>query len=504
MTDGDPLRAFSVVAAAQDAPHAAAVISDAGTLSFTELAERVATVRASQHERLRHTPSAASAAPNSYELNNSLLEELSYHVITILGDASLPALLELYAALEGETPALLLHPRYTEPERRRLLEAALDATRRGQLDPKGDAVLLPTSGSSGHPALVRLSRRALSASAQASAANLGWETADRWLVCLPISHAGGLSIVTRCLAARKPVVLLEIEGALSAEAIFDAVERHAVTLLSLVPTVLERMLELERPLPSAVRALLLGGAQCPPRLLARAEERGWPMLTTYGMTETASQVCTEPYARGASANVPRTLGAAQTKSRDNSRPRSVGRPLPGWELELREGSIWVRGAALMSGYLGEGAPPFDAGGWFDTGDVGRLDERGHLFVLGRADDVIISGGENVSPDEVEAALGAEANVLGACVFGVPDATWGELVCAALILEPAMRESLTGSAALGDLIRRTLDGKLARFKWPRAVALVDAFPVGPTGKLDRRQTRELAQPLLSRLETRAPA
>src|SRR6185295_3394697 len=278
---------------------------------------------------------------------------------------------------------------------------------------------LATSGSSGTPHVVLLSRRAFLAAAAASAGNLGWLPDDRWLLCLPLAHVGGLSVVTRCLLARHPVVLAEPDsGAVSLEQrLARAILGGRPRLLSLVPTQLSALLQLwpKFELPNHVRVILTGGAAASASLLAACAKRGWPVLTSYGMTETCSQIATQP---------PSVLQEAGS---------GVGCVLPGVELRIVGGAIQVRGPTLFSGYLLGPAESFDADGWFSTGDLGRWDENGQLHVLGRSDQVIISGGENVAPAEVEAALEACAGVLEACVFPVPDEHWGQLVAAALRL-----------------------------------------------------------------------
>jgi O-succinylbenzoic acid--CoA ligase len=294
---------------------------------------------------------------------------------------------------------------------------------------------------------------------------------------LPLAHIGGLSVVTRCLIARRPVCLsgAPLPGESSEERLARAILSGRPRLLSLVPTQLSALLQLQPrfELPACVRVILTGGAAAPPSLLGACAERGWPVLTSYGMTEACSQIATE-----------RPGGAASPQ-------RGCGWPLPGVELRLTEsGAIQVRGPNLLSGYLLGSEAPFDAEGWFTTGDLGRFDTTGQLHVLGRVDQMIISGGENVAPAEVEAALAACPGVLEACVFPIPDAHWGQLVAAGLRV---------GHEADGELlldgVRRELERRLAAFKRPRRYALTSSFVYGPTGKLDRRATADALLPAL---------
>ena len=188
-------------------------------------------------------------------------------------------------------PVLLLHPRLTATERAIEVEAATRHDLSGQPDA---AAILYTSGTTGRPRGAVLTRSALLASAQASAANLGWFDDDCWLLAMPIGRIGGLSIVTRCLAARKPVAL---EPAFDAATLPARIEATRSTLVSLVPTMLAQVLDMHPDwvAPAHLRAVLVGGAAAPARLLQRAAERRMPIVITYGCTETCSQIVATPY-----------------------------------------------------------------------------------------------------------------------------------------------------------------------------------------------------------------
>jgi O-succinylbenzoic acid--CoA ligase len=194
-------------------------------------------------------------------------------------------------------------------------------------------------------------------------------------------------------------------------------------------------------------------------LLERAADRGWPVLTTYGLTEACSQVATQ------------RLGTI------NRGELGVGFPVEGMELRISAGSVQIRGPMLFSGYRGAGGPAVGPDGWFDTGDLGRLDADGALHLQGRRDDLIVTGGENVSPAEVEAALELHPDIAECCVFGVPDPIWGQLVAAALVLRP--NRSLD-SAELDGWAGR----QLASFKRPRRWCVLPSLPRHASGKLDR--------------------
>jgi O-succinylbenzoic acid--CoA ligase len=458
---------FSLREAARERRDSPAVVTTAGVFTFGDLWERV-----------RPIAHALSAETTHDE-----------RPVAVVAALRLETLLAIYALAEVGVPMVLLHPRLTPSERSALVEASgagllLDETwsppsdaakaelAAREMDDEQPLAILFTSGSSGSPKGVELSRRAFRASAIASAANLGWKEGDRWLLCMPLGHVGGLSVVLRCLSARVPIVLSPWTGSLGG--LLHDIDVLGATLLSLVPTMLARILE-EDPhyrFPAHVRAVLVGGDATSPALLAAAEARAVPALTTYGMTEACSQIATlTPGERPSGAG--------------------VGRPLPGTEVRIDGGLIQVRGPTLFTRYLplGRFPSPFAADGWFVTGDVGRLDEQGRLHVTGRSSDLIITGGENVDPREVEAALEACRGVRNAFVFPLPNDRWGQVVVAALVLDAAAHpDPRAGVAAVSSEVR----ARLAQHKWPRRIAACEAFVLNATGKLDRRATANAAR------------
>lgn len=349
-------------------------------------------------------------------------------------------------ALAAGTPLALVPPRLPAGESERLA-AAVPADL-----PEGAAVLF-TSGSTGQRKGVLLERAALAASAAASAAVLGWQEDDRWLLCLSLATIGGLSIVTRSRLAGRRAVLADSGDRFDPHALAAQIARDRITLVSLVPTMLARLLDAGWRPPPHLRAVLLGGAPAPAALLARA--RHLPIRTTYGMTETASHVAID------------------------------GRPLPGVEVAVRadDGRIAVRGPVLFRGYLPphDERPARDPDGWFVTADRGAIAPDGTLAVLGRADGAIISGGANVDPAAVEAALTAIPGIDEACAFGVPDPEWGERVAAAVV---------AGRALPADLAAR-LRARLAPHELPRRIAILGELALGPGGKVDRAETARRA-------------
>jgi o-succinylbenzoate---CoA ligase len=306
------------------------------------------------------------------------------------------------------------------------------------------ALIVFTSGSTGRPKGVRLTFGNLEASAAGSAAHLGHTAADRWLCNLPIFHVGGLSILIRSARETSTVIL---------EPGFDPVRTAALlragdaTLASLVSVTLARTLDVHVGRYSGVKAALIGGGPVPPDLVERAWEVGIPALPTYGMTETASQVAT-----------------ARLDDR-----KVV--PIPGAEIRAVGGRLQVRGPMLSPGYLGE--PDRADGSWFETGDVGTVSDEGVVDVLGRADDVIVTGGENVFPGEVEAAIRSHPGVVEVVVIGMADPVWGAKVVAVY----------EGEAAPGEL-ERHVRYRLAGFKVPSVWRRVDSLPRLPIGKVDR--------------------
>lgn len=310
-------------------------------------------------------------------------------------------------------------------------------------DPDDPFAVFPTSGSTGEPKGVVLTRRNLTAAAAASAAFLDHRQGARWLAVLPLNHVGGFSILTRSM---------EVGGTVVLEPRFDAEHTasllHEVEFASLVPTMLADVLDHARgPFDTLVR-VLIGGGPLPAGLLEDAARAGIPAVPTYGATETAAQIAT---GRPGEATV---------------------RPLPGVSLRLEDGEIVVEGPMVSSGYWG--MPPRE--GPYRTGDAGRLDTDGDLTVLGRLDDMVITGGENVYPVEVERVLSTHPGVRDVAVTGVADARWGRAVHA-VVVAPGV------DAATLDAWARE---RLAAFKVPKEWHFVDRIPRTEMGKLDRRE------------------
>jgi O-succinylbenzoic acid--CoA ligase len=466
----------SILDASRTLPHAEALVCDGERLTYSQLAMRVR-ARRGQFEAFGVRP-------------------LDRRPIALVVDGSLAMFECLYLCLELGVPLVPLNPRLTAPERAHLVSASdaqctVDPGALGPGDPGSpdwhspvvpDAhplAWVPSSGSTGRPKLVELSRGAFLALCRADAERIPARPNDRTLSCLPLSHVGGLSVVLRALSARRCCVAFRAgSGGLLASVaeLARCLIAERITLLSLVPAVLSRLLREAPEIASQapLRAILLGGQACSAELFAQARERSLPVLTSYGLTETCSQVSTLSFPPPAS--VPVKHGVV-----------GVGFPLPGVQIRVVHGLIEVRGPTLFSGYLGQ-APPFDDEGFFNTGDRGEFDPELGLFVFGRASELIITGGENIDPSEVEHALLACEGVEAAMVFGVPDPLFGERVAAALELRA---DASWNEAALFS----ALDRRLASFKQPRALCRFERLPRLSSGKLDRARIRAQAVPQL---------
>jgi O-succinylbenzoic acid--CoA ligase len=354
-------------------------------------------------------------------------------------------------------------PPRAEHQRRRL--AAQDA-----------ALVLFTSGTSGRSKGAVLGFDNLVASAEASARLLGSDPDDRWLLCMPLFHVAGLQILVRSGLLGTAVVL---HDGFDAARVARALDRARITRVSFVATMLEKLLDERggRPAPDALALVLLGGGPASSELLARARAAGYPIAPTYGLTEAASQVATRP--PFADWTDPGDLAAGL-------------QPLPGVSLRIvdgegrvrstgEEGEIQVRGPIVMKGYLGDPAATQAAlvDGWLRTGDAGRLDADGRLRVLDRRADLIVSGGENVYPAEIESALADHPDVAEAGVVGMADARFGARPVAFVVARPGCRIE-------PGILERHCRERLAAYKVPDAFVELPSLPRTSTGKLLRRE------------------
>jgi O-succinylbenzoic acid--CoA ligase len=351
------------------------------------------------------------------------------------------------------------------------IQAALGVARLPLPQPDLAAIVL-TSGTTGRPKAAMLTWANLRASADASAARLGAFTDDRWLLTLPLYHVGGLSIIYRALWSGFTVEPLPRFDLTTVQA---ACASTAPTLISLVPTMLTRLLAAGWTAAS-LRLLLLGGAAASSSLCQQALAAGLPLALTYGLTEACSQVATALPAEVA------------------THPQSVGKPLAGYTIAVRAetgqslpantpGELYLQSPAVFAGYYRDPAATAAVlqAGWLRTGDWGLLDDIGRLQVLDRRTDLIVSGGENVYPSEVENALLQHPSVQACCVVGLTDAEWGQRVAAGVVLTPDT--TLTAQDLQGWLRQH-----LAGYKLPRQIFFLTALPLTATGKVARQVVR----------------
>lgn len=339
---------------------------------------------------------------------------------------------------------------------------------RDTIDLDAPATVVFTSGTTGRPKGALLTHDNHRASAHAWASLLRPRPGDRWLLCVPLFHVAGLAIVTR---ATRWGAALEVHDRFDPGAVSEALER-GVTHVSLVPAQLTELLA-ERgglPVPARLRAILLGGGPTPVDLLRHAREAGYPVFTTYGMTETGSGVAS---------------GGGDRATLDDP---TASRALPGVELRTApDGEILVRGEMVFAGYLDDDeatARALPGDGWLHTGDHGELDGEGLLRVHARREDLIISGGENITPAEVEAVLQAHPGVAEAAVVGVPHERWGEVPWAYIVLADGADPE---AAELASFCRE----RLARYKVPSAFIRLETLPRNDMGKIVRAELARLA-------------
>lgn len=335
------------------------------------------------------------------------------------------------------------------------------------VDPEAPWTLLFTSGTTGRPKPVLLSARNHLASAIASAWTLGVAPDDRWLCALPVFHVGGLAILVRSAVWGTTAVL---HDRFDTGRVVAALGAGEVTLASFVPTMLRRLREAGLQAAPSLRAVLLGGAPLPRDLLEWAASFGLPVVGTYGMTDTASQVAATPLGAGSLPD------GALPPSGGVLPPSDGALPLPGAKVRISDGGeVLVRGPMVARGSMA-------GDGWLHTGDRGRIDGAGRLHVEGRLDEVIVTGGENVSAAEVEEALLAHPAVSDAGVAGVPDREWGEAVTAYVV---------AGAPVDATELRRHCRDRIAAFKVPKEVLVVAELPRNAAGKLRRAELVQMA-------------
>lgn len=345
------------------------------------------------------------------------------------------------------------------------------------IDPDRLFSVVQTSGSEGEPKGVCLAYRHHLASAFASALNLGVQPDDRWLLNLPLDRIGGLAIVMRAAIYGTTVV---VHNRFDADAVWQSMREDRITQLSLVATTLRRLLVAapDEMCPTHVRTVMVGGGPVPTALIDEARERGFPVLPTYGLTETSSQIAT------------------LAPSAPESKRHTAGTPLALAEIEIRddansavaagsEGRIHVRGPMVSESYWnvdGTQTASLDVKGWLRTNDIGMLDAEGCLTVCGRVDNVITSGGEKIHAEEIESTLALCNAIDQSLVIGIDDPDWGQSLLACIVMKPGHQLDESG-------LRSFLSDHLPKYKIPRRIAFADQIPILPSGKPDRQALRD---------------
>jgi O-succinylbenzoic acid--CoA ligase len=425
-------------------PDRLAIAAGAEELTFVDL-ER----RAGEAARRLATLGAAAGKRVALVLEPSLDWVILLHALVKLGavavplDRALPES-ELERRLERVGAVFVVR----DPAEVADAPPARQLEERRELDLDAVHCVIHTSGTGGEPKPVELTYGNHLWSALGSAARIGVDGEDRWLCSLPLHHVGGLAIVLRSAIYGSAVVLERFD----AEAIRALIPARRLTLASLVGTTLARLLDAGAEL-DRLRCVLVGGGPVRSEVIGRALAAGAPIAPTYGLTEAASQVTTLP------------PGEARR------RPGSAGTPILPTEVQIDEGVICVRGPTVAPAAAGDD-------GWLRTGDRGLL-EDGHLHVLGRVDDVIVTGGENVSPEEVERVLLAHPAIADAAVTGHDDPRWQRAVVAVVVAHDDARPD-------PEELREFCRERLAPFAVPKQIRLVERLPRDAQGKLRRRE------------------
>jgi long-chain acyl-CoA synthetase len=341
------------------------------------------------------------------------------------------------------------------------------------------ALLIYTSGTTGVAKGVMLDHANLEAMTGMGRDALHLGSDDRCLLILPLFHVNGIvvSILTPLLVGASVV----IADRFNPETFFDTIERERPTFFSAVPTIYSMLAALPsdvRPDTSSVRFAVCGAAPSSAELLARFEDRyGFPLIEGYGLSEATCGSTINP------VHGPRKAG-------------TVGLPFPGQELRIlgvdgnpvppgENGEVVVRGANVMRGYLGrlDDTAAVISDGWLRTGDIGHLDEDGYLTLVGRSKEMIIRGGENIYPKEIEDVLAGDPAILEAAVIGVPDQKWGEVVVAFVQPRP-------GATIDIGVLKARCRQQLSGYKRPTAIHVLEALPTNAVGKPDKKSLRGL--------------
>jgi O-succinylbenzoic acid--CoA ligase len=336
-----------------------------------------------------------------------------------------------------------------------------------------------TSGTSGPPKTVPLKRRQMYFASEASAKNFKPRKNHFWLLCLPLNHISGISIILRSLLYGSAIFRMKSFHPKMITTFFK--ENKLFQAASLVPTMLKRLIE--RPgfyIHKNFKAILLGGGPIDTELIEKCNTKGIPLVPSYGMTETCAQIAANPILKPSGTYGPM---------------RSVGRLFAPNEIQIRDedgeplgvnnsGEIWLKGPQVFDGYLNQdNSQYFDSEGWFKTGDFGYLNANNQLFIESRRSDLIITGGENVSPFEVESELKKINPITEAAVIGLPDKEWGQKVVAVVVAK-------TKKSLNSEKIQEELKKRITGFKVPKEIIQTDSLPRTRTGKVMRDKLPKL--------------
>lgn len=345
----------------------------------------------------------------------------------------------------------------------------------GATDPEDIFGYFFTSGTSGTPKIVPLKRRQVYFATAASAKNFKPRPNHFWLLCMPLNHVGGITIILRSLLYGSAIFRMKsfhlnmITTFLTENKLFQAA--------SFVPTMLKRLLE--NPVfrtHNNFQAILLGGGPISETLIREAREKGIPLVPSYGMTETCAQIAGNPILKPSGIYGPlKSVGQLfepnriQIRDKDNE-PMGVN----------NSGEIWLKGPQIFDGYYNiDNEHYFDEDGWFKTGDYGHLNANNQLFIESRRSDLIITGGENVSPFEVESELEKFEPISEAAVLGLPDAEWGQKVVAVVVAR-------TKGNFDSEKIQAELKQRISTFKVPKEIVQIDSLPKTRSGKIIRNK------------------